>query len=162
MNNLVNAYESNDIKTFEKILKDNKKTILDDPFMRDYIDDLLKNIRTQVLIKLLAPYTKIRIPFISHELNIPPKEVEDLMVGLILDTKIRGRIDQVGQLLELETSKYVRRLIASPLSGYICTVLIYCLFLLTHRSNTYWKYRSVDRWASQLGTLQGTLLNKLP
>ena len=34
MTNLVSAYERNDIKAFEKILKDNKKTILDDPFIR--------------------------------------------------------------------------------------------------------------------------------
>jgi COP9 signalosome complex subunit 2 len=134
MNNLVQAYERNDIKQFEKILKENKKTILDDPFMKDYIDDLLKNIRTQVLLKLLSPYTKIRIPFISSELNITSKDVEDLMVGLILDNKIRGRIDQVHQLLELETSK----------------------------STAFWKYRSVDKWATQIGTLQSTLFNKLP
>lgn len=39
------------------------------------------------------------------ELNITPKEVEDLTVGLILDNKIRGRIDQVNQLLELDSQK---------------------------------------------------------
>jgi len=134
MNNLVNAYHSNDIKTFEKILKDNKKTILDDPFMKDYIEDLLKNIRTQVLLKILSPYTKIRIPFISQELNITPKQVEDLLVGLILDSKIRGRIDQVNQLLELESLK----------------------------SSAHGKYISVDKWATQLTILQGNLFSKLP
>lgn len=66
MTNLISAYERSDIKAFEKILKDNKKTILDDTFMRDYIDDLLKNIRTQVLLKILTPYTKIRIPFLAQ------------------------------------------------------------------------------------------------
>lgn len=29
------------------------------------ISDLLRNIRTQVLIKLIKPYTRIHIPFIS-------------------------------------------------------------------------------------------------
>jgi len=133
MTNLVAAYERNDIKAFEKVLKDNKKAILEDAFMRDYIDDLLKNIRTQVLLKILTPYTKIRIPFLASELNITPKEVEDLMVTLILDSKIRGRIDQVNQLLELESLK----------------------------SNAYWTYRSLDKWASQLQSLQGSLLSKL-
>jgi hypothetical protein len=38
---------------------------MDDSFMRDYIDDLLKNIRTQVLLKLLTPYSKIRIGFLA-------------------------------------------------------------------------------------------------
>lgn len=133
MNALVSAYEKNDIKSFEKILKDNKKTILDDPFMRDYIDDLLRNIRTQVLLKILTPYTRIRIPFLSSELNISTKEVEDLMVSLILDNKIRGRIDQVNQLLELDPSK----------------------------DSSYWKYKAVDKWASQLGQLNNTIPQRL-
>jgi len=133
MTNLVGAYERSDIKAFEKILKENKKTILDDPFIRDYIDDLLKNIRTQVLLKILTPYTKIRIQFLAAELNISSKEVEDLMVALILDSKIQGRIDQVNQLLELESSK----------------------------SSTFNKYRAVDRWATQLSTLTGTVINKV-
>jgi len=133
MNALVSAYEKNDIKSFEKILKDNKKTILDDPFMRDYIDDLLRNTRTQVLLKILTPYTKIRIPFLGQELNIPSKEVEALMVGLILDNKIRGRIDQVSQLLELDASK----------------------------GSHFWKYRAVDKWAQQLSVLNSTVLQRL-
>jgi len=121
------------LKHLKKILKENKKTILDDPFMRDYIDDLLKNIRTQVLLKILTPYTKIRIPFLAQELNIAPKDVEDLLVGLILDSKIRGRIDQVNQLLELDPTK----------------------------SSSFWKYRAINKWATQLGTLHGKLANRL-
>lgn len=46
-------------------VQSNRKTIMDDPFIRNYIEDLLKNIRTQVLLKLIKPYTRIRIPFIS-------------------------------------------------------------------------------------------------
>lgn len=133
MTNLVSAYERSDIKSFEKILKDNKKTILEDAFIKDYIDDLLKNIRTQVLLKILTPYAKIRIPFLSSELNISPKEVEDLMVGLILDSKIRGRIDQVNQLLELDQTK----------------------------STSFMKYKAIDKWATQLSSLQGTVVNRL-
>jgi len=47
--------------------------------------DLLRNIRTQVLIKLIKPYTRIHIPFISKELNIDESEVEALLVSCILD-----------------------------------------------------------------------------
>lgn len=36
-----------------------------DAFIRAYIDDVLRNIRTQVLIKLIKPYTSIEIAFIS-------------------------------------------------------------------------------------------------
>ncbi len=40
---------------------------MDDPFIRDYIEDLLKNIRTLVLLKLIRPYTRIEISFISKQ-----------------------------------------------------------------------------------------------
>ncbi|EGC39076.1 proteasome component region PCI domain-containing protein [Dictyostelium purpureum] len=133
MTNLVMAYEKNDIYQFEKILKDNRKTIMDDPFIRMYIEDLLRNIRTQVLLKLLKPYTKIRISFISKELNIPSSDVESLLVSLILDNKIRGSIDQVNQQLELDTAK----------------------------SSAYWKYNSIHRWANQVGNLNFGINNKL-
>jgi len=38
-----------------------------------------------VLIKLIKPYTRIHIPFISKELNIDANEVESLLVSCILD-----------------------------------------------------------------------------
>ena len=40
----------NEIREFEKIIKQNSRTILGDPFIKLYIEDLLKNIRTQVLL----------------------------------------------------------------------------------------------------------------
>ena len=132
MTNLVDAYQRNDIKEFESTLKNNRKTIMDDTFIRNYIEDLLKNIRTQVLIKLIRPYTRIRIPFISQRLNIPAAEVEALLVSLILDSRIEGHIDQVNHLLELST-----------------------------KSKDLKKYAAVDKWALQLNTLQGSIMNKM-
>lgn len=104
MTNLVNAYQNNDINEFEKILRENRRTIMDDPFIKEHIEglfisskianfaktifsfaDLLSNIRTQVLIKLIKPYTRIQIPFISKELNIDVSDVESLLVSCILD-----------------------------------------------------------------------------
>ncbi|GAB2280425.1 hypothetical protein Dimus_015058 [Dionaea muscipula] len=46
--------------------KSNKRIIMDDPFIRNHIEDLLKTIRSQVLLKLIKPYTRIMIPFISR------------------------------------------------------------------------------------------------
>ncbi|KAI9271300.1 PCI domain-containing protein [Sporodiniella umbellata] len=102
MTNLVGAFQRKDISEFEKILKVNHDSIMGDPFIRTYIDDVLKNIRTQVLIKLIKPYTRIDTIFISRQLNILECEVEELLVGLILDKRISGKIDQVNHRLELE------------------------------------------------------------
>jgi len=98
MTNLVQAYQRNEIRRFERLLKVNREAIMDDPFIREYIDDLLKSIRTQVIVKMLIPYTVVKIPFMSFELNITDNEVETLLVSLILDGKLKGHIDQTEKL----------------------------------------------------------------
>ena len=66
MTDWVSAYEQHDIHSFERILQNNRDTIMDDKFISMYIQDLLKNIRTQVLTNLLRPYTRVTISFISQ------------------------------------------------------------------------------------------------
>merc|ERR1712126_606263 len=132
MTNLVSAYQNNDINDFERILRTNRQNIMDDPFIREHIEDLLKNIRTQVLVKLIKPYTRIHIPFISGELNIEPSDVESLLVSCILDTTIYGRIDQVNGVLELDTTP----------EGTA-------------------RYLALENWNSQLLKLQKEIVNKM-
>lgn len=78
-----------------------RRSIYDDPFIRAYLEDLLKNIRTQVLLQMIQPYTRIRLPYLSAQLNIPEADVEQLLVSLILDNRVAGRIDQVLHYTEL-------------------------------------------------------------
>eukprot|EP00039_Didymoeca_costata_P019813 m.339041 g.339041 ORF g.339041 m.339041 type:complete len:444 (+) comp18637_c0_seq1:106-1437(+) len=132
MTDLVRAYQSNDIKDFEKILKTNRTNLMDDPFVNEYISDLLKNIRTEVLIKLIKPYTRIQIPFISEQLNIPGEEVESLLVSCVLDGTVAGRIDQVNQL-----------------------------FILNQEVEGEQRYRALSNWTTQLQKIMKTVGNKL-
>ena len=53
-NYILNHLQNNDINEFEKILKQNRQTIMDDPFIREHIEDLLRNIRTQVLAIIIC------------------------------------------------------------------------------------------------------------
>ena len=69
MTDLVASYENNDIQGFEKILQNNRSTIMDDKFISMYIQDLLKNIRTQVVAKILKPYTRVNISFIAKVIS---------------------------------------------------------------------------------------------
>lgn len=106
MTNLVQAYEDNDVLLFERILRTNKKTIMDDKFIMMYLQDLLKGIRTRVLKARLKPYTAVRIPFMAKQLNIPEEDVLSLLISLILDGEIHGKIDEVNGLLILDTKGY--------------------------------------------------------
>ena len=100
MTNLVQAFHNDDVKGFEKILNKNEGRIMDDEFVREHVADLLRTIRTQVIMRTIGPYTKIRLAKISKSLNgIPVEDVESLLVSLILDGKLNGRIDQVGGVL---------------------------------------------------------------
>ncbi|ONK61511.1 uncharacterized protein A4U43_C08F30690 [Asparagus officinalis] len=132
MTNLIAAYQRNEIFEFEKILKTNRRTIMDDPFIHNYIVDLLKKIRTQVLLKLIKPYTRIGIPFISKELNVPEKDVVELLVSLILDNRVQGHIDEVNGSLERGD-----------------------------RSKGMKKYTAMDKWNAQLRSLYMTVNNRV-
>ena len=101
MTRLVSAFQRKEIKEFEHILSENQSSIMGDPFIKVHIDQVLKNIRSQVLIKLIVPYTRIDLGFISQKLNISSQEVEDLLIGLILDKRVNARIDQVANILEI-------------------------------------------------------------
>lgn len=106
MLNLVEAYQNSDLKRFEKELRSNKEAVLNDEFIASYIEDLMKKIRCRVLLERIKPYTNITISFIAKELNIDPKEVEPLLVELILDGQVQGQIDQINQILLLQGATY--------------------------------------------------------
>mmetsp|Transcript_39635 Transcript_39635/g.83343 ORF Transcript_39635/g.83343 Transcript_39635/m.83343 type:complete len:568 (-) Transcript_39635:175-1878(-) len=100
MTNLVHAFHNDDIRKFERILKKNEGRLMDDEFVREHVADLLRTIRTQVIVRNIGPYTRIRLSRIARDLNdIPVEDVESLLVSLILDGKLEGHIDQVNGIL---------------------------------------------------------------
>ncbi|KAI0081130.1 PCI-domain-containing protein [Panus rudis PR-1116 ss-1] len=109
MTDLVDAYQRREVHSAEKILKENRSTIMDDPFITHYIGDLLRSLRTQYLIDLIKPYTRLELSFLAKQLNVTRDEVEELLIGLILEGKVEGRIDQVGMRLELDRQQVLEK-----------------------------------------------------
>uniref|UniRef100_A0A915P2D9 PCI domain-containing protein n=1 Tax=Meloidogyne floridensis TaxID=298350 RepID=A0A915P2D9_9BILA len=70
MTQMVAAYQQNDIQRFEQILEANRASVMDDPFIREHIEELLANIRTEVLLRLIKPYVCIRLSYLAEELRI--------------------------------------------------------------------------------------------
>ncbi|ETN00802.1 hypothetical protein PPTG_17661 [Phytophthora nicotianae INRA-310] len=102
MTKLTDAFLHDEIKTFEQVLNRNQEAIMDDPFIKHYIDSLLRTIRSKVLLKIIKPYRRMDTQYIARELNgIPLSEVESLLSALVLDKKIEARIDQVHHTLVL-------------------------------------------------------------
>lgn len=44
----------------------NRETIMDDPFIRGYIDDVLRSLRTQWILEIIKPYTRIEIAYLAR------------------------------------------------------------------------------------------------
>jgi len=132
MTNLVSAYQRRDVHEAEKILRENKVTIMDDPFISFYITDVLRSLRTQWILEIIKPYTRIEIAYLARQLGIPSTEVEAILVSLILDDKIQGSIDQVGQRLNLDRHKALE----------------------TRR------YAALDQWTTQLNSIQSAMMQK--
>ena len=99
--NLRSAYEKNDINTIQQILNSKDTQILDDPFISQYLDDLLRNIRLNVLIARVKPYKSVSIEYLSQQLNVTKEDICGLLSELILEEKIKGEIDQLNGFLEM-------------------------------------------------------------
>lgn len=128
MTNLVNAYQREDIHEYEKILQDNKD-LLQDPFIAENIDEVTRNVRTKAVVKLVAPYTRFTLAFISKQLKISLPEVQEIVGFLIVDQRLRGKIDQQNGTVEIEGSTDMDRV------------------------------RAMKEWSEAIGSLWQTVLN---
>lgn len=102
MTELVDAYQRDDITQYEKVLKQNQD-LLADPFIAENIDEVTRNMRTKAVVKLVAPYTRFRLDFIAKRLSISIAEVQDIVGFLIMDKKLRGKINQDAGTVEIES-----------------------------------------------------------
>ncbi|MCJ1474526.1 hypothetical protein MMC13_003184 [Lambiella insularis] len=108
MTDLVDAYQRNDIHRYETILQHNKD-VLEDPFIAENIDEVTRSMRTKAVLKLIAPYTRFTLAFIAKQLKISDAEVQDIVGFLIVDKKLKGKIDQAKGTVEVESTSDVDR-----------------------------------------------------
>jgi COP9 signalosome complex subunit 2 len=103
MTELIAACTNNDIKQFDKVLKDkrNSRSILEDSFLYSYLEPLIRKVRCQVLLILVKPYTAVRLTYIADQLMVSAADAEALCVAMILDGQLQGRIDQLEGVVRL-------------------------------------------------------------
>ncbi|OAA70405.1 PCI/PINT associated module [Cordyceps fumosorosea ARSEF 2679] len=109
MTELVNAYQRDDVRGYEKVLQSNQD-ILADPFIAENIDEVTRNMRTKGIVKLIAPYTRMKLDWIAQQLKVSQDEVQDILGFLIVDGKVDGRIDQRDGILEITSTADAERI----------------------------------------------------
>jgi COP9 signalosome complex subunit 2 len=112
MTDLVEAYQRDDIRRYEDVLSSADKAggggggedrLLADPFIAENIDEVTRNMRTKAVLRLVAPYTRMRVDWIARQLRIGVPEVLDIVGFLIVDGRVAGKIDQAAGTLEMDT-----------------------------------------------------------
>ncbi|KAH8686087.1 putative COP9 signalosome complex subunit 2 [Tricladium varicosporioides] len=109
MTDLVDAYQRDDIHQYENVLKNNRD-LMSDTFIAENIDEVTRNMRTKAVQKLIAPYTRFNLAFIGKALKIPVSEVQDIISFLIVDKKVKGKINQQDGTVEIEDNSDAERL----------------------------------------------------
>jgi COP9 signalosome complex subunit 2 len=132
LSDLLDAYEKKDIKNFEEILRLHPQEFVEDEFLNQFIQEILTKVRIEVIKDKIKPYTSIRLGYLARNLNITSKEVEGLIVRLILDGEIFAKVDQINQVMVLLGS-----------------------------GGTTGKYQSMEKWAKQLNAIAGHLSNAI-
>ncbi|KAH8662578.1 PCI domain-containing protein [Xylariales sp. PMI_506] len=128
MTELVEAFQRDDMHQYSNVLQRNQD-ILADPFIAENIDEVTRNMRTKALLKLIAPYTRMKISWIARQLKISEAEVQDIIGFLVVDGKIKGKIDQQAGIVELESSGDAERV------------------------------KAIDEWATALTAMYNTIFN---
>lgn len=109
MTDLVDAYQRDDMHQYTKVLQKNQD-ILADPFIAENIDEVTRNMRTKAVVKLIAPYTRLKISWVAKQLKISETDVQDILGFLIVDGKIQGKIDQQAGIIEIESDGDAERI----------------------------------------------------
>ena len=132
ISNLLDAFENDNIKNFETVLIQNRASILMDDFIKEHMGAVKLRLRSRVLVKLIKPYKRVKLKWLCTQLNATMNEVENLVVNLILDGSIGGKVDQINMLLDLTY----------------------------YDASTDKLYGAVDTWMHSIKRLQNTLSNK--
>ncbi|KAL9114932.1 MAG: hypothetical protein Q9227_001175 [Pyrenula ochraceoflavens] len=93
MTNLVDAFQQDDIHRYESILRTNPD-LMSDPFIAENIDEVTRTMRTKAVLKLIAPYCRFTLAFIARKIKIPIEEVQDILGVLIVEGKLKAKINQ--------------------------------------------------------------------
>ncbi len=109
MTKLVDAYQRDDIAQYESVLARNKD-LLDDPFIAENIGEITRNMRTKAALKLIAPYTRFKLSTVARQLKISEKEVQDILSYLVIEGRIKARINEAAGTVEMEDQSDAERI----------------------------------------------------
>jgi COP9 signalosome complex subunit 2 len=108
MTTLKSGFEKNDIKLILNVVNDKRVNLLSDSLIAQYLEDLLRSVRLKALVKICAPYKSVKLDFLASQMNVDLHEIRSLLAELILEEQLKGQIDQIRGVLELQQSELAK------------------------------------------------------
>ena len=86
-------------------MRDKKLALMEDPYIANYIDDLLRSLHLKTLLDMCKPYKSVKLEFLARKLGVSEAAVRSLLSELIIEDKIEGQIDQIKGTLEQHSTE---------------------------------------------------------
>jgi len=74
----------------QTVLNDKSINLLGDPFIAQYLDELLRSVRLKTLEAICKPYKSVKLAFLARKINVPIKDIKGLLSELILEERLEG------------------------------------------------------------------------
>eukprot|EP00471_Norrisiella_sphaerica_P007696 CAMPEP_0184493414 /NCGR_PEP_ID=MMETSP0113_2-20130426/25934_1 /TAXON_ID=91329 /ORGANISM="Norrisiella sphaerica, Strain BC52" /LENGTH=607 /DNA_ID=CAMNT_0026878659 /DNA_START=115 /DNA_END=1938 /DNA_ORIENTATION=- len=97
INNLRDAYDKCDVGRFNSSIK----SLQPDWYMRKHLNAVVRDFQERAICDTIRPYQRVRIEFLSSNLGVNKESVLDILIQLILDGKINGKINEVEGILDM-------------------------------------------------------------
>jgi len=103
--NLRKAFEDNQTIQLKHIMRANATKISNDKDMKEFVGEFFKAIKQKIVIARITSYSVVSIQFLGRDLGVSDAEMKSLLVELILDERVNGKIDESKGLLEVSSSE---------------------------------------------------------
>lgn len=94
MKAVAQASHKRSLADFQQVVKQYKHELEDDVIVRAHLGTLYENMLEQNLCRIIEPYSRVQVDYISKTIKLPMVQVEKKLSQMILDAKFHGILDQ--------------------------------------------------------------------
>merc|ERR1712241_917097 len=93
------ASKNRSLAEFQSAVKKYSKELEQDRIVAKHLDTLYQTMLEQNLCRIIEPYSRVQVKYVSEKINLPEAEVEKKLSLMILDQKFQGILDQETRVL---------------------------------------------------------------
>merc|ERR1712184_125051 len=93
------ASKKRSLADFQSTVGKYAKQLEQDRIVAKHLDTLYQTMLEQNLCRIIEPYSRVQVKYVSEKINLPEAEVEKKLSLMILDQKFQGILDQETRVL---------------------------------------------------------------